>query len=90
MRTAEEAGRCVRGRFAAERSFAVVSVFFALLLSLNAEHSIRMTPISPRSPLRQLQAEFFQTQLRALTEESKGIGDEASKAASEVINIPIK
>jgi hypothetical protein len=37
-----------------------------------------------------LQAEFFQTQLQALTEESKGFGDEASNAASEVINIPIK
>jgi hypothetical protein len=37
-----------------------------------------------------LQAEFFQTQLRALTDESKGLGEEASKAASEVINIPIK
>jgi hypothetical protein len=37
-----------------------------------------------------LQAEFFQTQLQALTEESKGLGEEASKAASEVINIPIK
>jgi hypothetical protein len=37
-----------------------------------------------------LQAEFFQTQLRALTEESNDLGEEASKAASEVINIPIK
>ena len=37
-----------------------------------------------------LQAEFFQTQLRALTEESKDLGEEPSKAASEVINIPFK
>jgi hypothetical protein len=37
-----------------------------------------------------LQAEFFQTQLQALTEESKDLGEEASKAASGVINIPIK
>jgi hypothetical protein len=37
-----------------------------------------------------LQAQFFQTQLRALSEDSKELGEEASKTASEVINIPIK
>jgi hypothetical protein len=37
-----------------------------------------------------LQAEFFQTQLRALTDESEGLEEEASKTPSEVVNIPIK
>jgi phasin len=37
-----------------------------------------------------IQTEFFQTQLRALTEKGKEIGDTAAKPASEVINVPIE
>jgi phasin len=37
-----------------------------------------------------IQTEFFQTQLRALTEQGKEVGDTAAKPASEVINVPIK
>jgi phasin len=37
-----------------------------------------------------IQTEFFQTQLRALTEQGKEVGDSAAKPASEVINVPIK
>jgi hypothetical protein len=37
-----------------------------------------------------IQTEFFQTQLRALTEQSEGLGDTAAKTASRVINVPIK
>jgi hypothetical protein len=33
---------------------------------------------------------FRRNSLRSLTEESKGLGEEASKTASEVIKIPIK
>ena len=38
----------------------------------------------------EVQTEFFQTQLRALTEQGKEVGDTAAKPASEVINVPIK
>jgi phasin len=37
-----------------------------------------------------IQTEFFQTQLRALTDQNKGLGDNAATTASEVINVPIK
>ena len=37
-----------------------------------------------------IQTEFFQTQLRALTEQGKEVGDTAANPASEVINVPIK
>ena len=37
-----------------------------------------------------IQTEFLQKQLQVLTEQSKDLGDEASKNASEVVNIPKK
>jgi phasin family protein len=37
-----------------------------------------------------IQTEFLQKQLQVLTEQSKDLGDEASKNVSEVVNIPIK
>jgi phasin family protein len=37
-----------------------------------------------------IQTEFFQTQLRTLTEQSKGLEDTGAKTASDVINVPIK
>ena|SRR5205085_2583580 len=37
-----------------------------------------------------VQTEFFQKQLQALTEQSKGLGEAAAKKHSEVINIRIR
>jgi hypothetical protein len=37
-----------------------------------------------------IQTEFFQTQLRALTEQGKEVGDTAVNPASEAMNVPIK
>ena len=37
-----------------------------------------------------IQAEFFQTQLRALTEQSKNLGETATQAAPDVKRVPIK
>jgi hypothetical protein len=37
-----------------------------------------------------IQTEFFQTQLKALTEQSKDLCGTASKAASDVTHVPIK
>ena len=37
-----------------------------------------------------IQTEFFQTQLRALTEQSKDLSEAATKAAPEVTRVPIK
>ena len=40
--------------------------------------------------IARIQTEFFQAQLRALTEQSKDLGETATKTVSEVINVPIK
>jgi hypothetical protein len=37
-----------------------------------------------------IQTEFFQTQLRALTEQNKALGDKADTTASGVLKVPIK
>jgi phasin family protein len=37
-----------------------------------------------------IQTEFFQKQLQALTEESKNLSETTTKAASDVIRVPIK
>ena len=37
-----------------------------------------------------IQTEFFQKQLQALTDQSKDLGNVATKKASEVTNVPIK
>ena len=41
-----------------KRSFAVVSVLFASFCRRVREHSMRVTPISPLSPLRELSPNF--------------------------------
>jgi hypothetical protein len=40
--------------------------------------------------IARIQTEFFQAQLRALTEQSKDLGEAATKKVSKVRNVPIK
>lgn len=54
------------------------------------EFSDRLLHAKDFEDVARLQAEFFQAQLRALTEESKDLGEEESTSPSKITDIPIK